>query len=281
MNGLLINPAYAGSQDVLSLSAMYRYQWVGFEGAPVTSTLSGHTPLANKNMGLGFSCINEKMGITNNTSFYGNYAYRIGSKLHRLSLGIKAGFDLLKDDETKITTQQADYVFNNTQSAFLPNFGLGIYYFSKSESESPDYFAGFSIPKILSYRTDNNGAGYKAYNSVQNYDFLLTGGLLLKASDNLKIKPSTLIHYHGGSPFLFDVNCNLIMFDDNLWLGMAYRSKDALVGLLEFKLNTQIRFGYSYDYTLGPLTKYNSGSHEIMLRYEFKYNISATNPRYF
>jgi type IX secretion system PorP/SprF family membrane protein len=254
---------------------MYRYQWVGFDGAPVTTTLSGHVPMRNTTIALGLLCMNEKIGVTDNTGIYGNYAYRVKTLTGHLAFGLKAGFDLLKEDDSKITSQQTDNVFNNSSSYLLPNFGLGIYYYTS------DYFIGGSIPAILSYRYDEKVSKYKPYNNVKNDNILLTGGMSFKVNENLKIRPSTLLKYQANSPFQYDLNCYFILLNDNLWVGTAYRANDAIVGLLEFQLNTQVRFGYSYDYSLGPLSKYNSGSHEILLRYEFRYKVNAVNPKYF
>lgn len=274
LNGLVINPAYAGSREVLSASVMYRNQWVGFDGAPVTSTLSAHMPLRNKSMALGVLFVNEKIGVQNNISFYSNYAYRFKLTTGQLALGLKAGFNFFKEADSKITTSQPDDLFNNNTGSFLPNFGFGAYY------NTSTWFVGASVPEFLSYRKEDNG--YKPYNDVNNYNFLLSGGVLFRINDFFKVKPSSLIRYRINSSFQYDLNCNLIMFkDDKLWLGASYRNQGAIVGLVEFQVNDQIRFGYSYDYSLGDISHYNSGSHEILLRYEFRYRINAVNPRYF
>jgi len=276
LNGLVINPAYAGCREVLSASVMYRNQWVGFEGAPVTATLSAHMPLRNKAIALGLVLINEKIGFTNNVSCFGEYAYRIRIGKGKLSLGFKGGFEMLKDDQSQISTQNPDNVFNNNVGYFLPNFGFGAFYYS------PKFFFGVSVPKFLSYREASKGKGFEPYNNPDNYNFLVTTGKVFRINDNFKIKPSTLLRYQINSSFQYDLNCNVILFKgDLLWVGISYRAKEAIVGLLEYQINPQMRIGYSYDYSLGPLSKYNSGSHEILFRYEFRYKINAVNPRYF
>ncbi len=277
MNGLAINPAYAGSRDVLSLSLMSRWQWVGFEGAPFTTTFSGNMPFKNKALAMGLIVINEKIGIRNNLSCFGNYAYRLRTNDGFLSFGLKAGFEMLKENSSEITTQQPDYVFNNSDAGyFLPNFGFGVYYYNSN------FFVGASIPTFLSYREKSQGNGFEAYNDIKNYNYLVSAGMLIGVNDNFKIKPSTLLRYLANSPVQYDINCNFIFLKDGkFWLGTSYRNKEAIVGLLEFQINTQLRLGYSYDYSIGALSKYNSGSHEIMLRYEFRYILKALNPKYF
>jgi type IX secretion system PorP/SprF family membrane protein len=196
----------------------------------------------------------------------------------RLSLGLKAGVEVLKENLNMITLpQKDDPTFTEAKpTSYLPNFGFGAYYYNDK------FFAGLSVPSLLSYRESSTGSGFSPYNNVQNYNFLLTGGVIFKINDNVKVKPSTLLRFHANSPLQYDLNCNVILFkDDLLWVGTSYRSKEAFVGLFEFQVNTQLRVGYSYDYTLGPLSKYSSGSHEIVLRYELRYKINAVNPRYF
>lgn len=278
MNGLAINPAYAGSRDVLSASVMYRNQWVGFDGAPVTMTLGAHWPFRNKALAAGLLMTSEKIGVMNNISCFGNYAYRFRVQNGFFSLGLKAGFELWKENQSKILTQdENDGAFNRTSASnTLPNFGFGIYYYTDK------YFFGTSVPLILSYREKSNNTGYEAYHNIKNYNYLISAGYLLDINEIFKIKPSTLLRYRSDSPFQYDLNCNFILLKDgNLWLGVSYRAGEAMVGLAEFQLNTQLRIGYSYDYSLGTLSKYNNGTHEVMLRYEFRYVLKAINPKYF
>jgi type IX secretion system PorP/SprF family membrane protein len=277
MNGLSINPAYAGSRDVLSTSVMYRKQWIGFDGAPVTATLSAHTPLKNRKIGLGIQVIKEEIGVTSNLSFFGNYAYRVRLGQGRLSFGLKVGAELLKNDFSKVTTQQTDdIVFANNQSYLLPNVGMGVYYFSD------EYFLGLSVPSLLSYKHSKETSKYEPYNDLKNYNYLITGGCLIWITNDFKLKPSTLIRYHANSPVQFDLNLNAILLKDGmLWLGASYRNKDAIVGLAEVQMGTKWRLGVSYDYSLGPMSNYNSGTIEVMLRMELITVIKTINPRFF
>ena len=277
MNGMAINPAYAGSRDVLSLSLMSRWQWVGFEGAPYTTTFSGNMPFKNKALAMGLLLMDQKYGVRDNLSCFGNYAYRIRTYNGFLSSGLKAGFEMLSENQLKINTKEPDALFSTGDKGyFLPNFGFGIYFYNAK------YFAGLAVPTFLSYHEKSQGTGIEAYNNVKNYNYLFTAGMLINVNDNIKIKPSTLIKYMTNWPLQFDLNCNVfLMKDGKLSVGAAYRNNDALVGMFEFQINTQWRLGYSYDYSIGGLSKYNNGSHEIMLRYEFRYILKALNPKYF
>jgi type IX secretion system PorP/SprF family membrane protein len=275
LNGLAINPAYSGSRDVLSASILMRRQWVGFDGSPTMYSLGVHMPLRNQHIGLGLMVFNETIGFEKNTGIYGNYAYRIQLGSGKLALGLKAGFNIVKELDGKITLHDPtpDKAFENiNDSRFMPNFGFGAYY------SNARYFAGFSLPSLLSYP---DGGG-NATTSPKSYNVLLSGGYLIKISDQFKLKPSTLIKYKLNTPLQYDLNLNLIFFkDDILWVGASYRNNEAFVGLVEIQVSRKFRLGYSYDYSLGPLNSYNNGSHEILLRYEWRDKVNTLNPLYF
>jgi type IX secretion system PorP/SprF family membrane protein len=277
LNGLVINPAYTGSRDVLSSSIMYRQQWIGFEGAPKTLTLSAHTPLKNRKIGIGLHLVKEQIGITNNLSFFGNYAYRVRLGQGRLSFGFKFGAEILSNDYTRISTESSsDIAFSNKESFILPNFGVGTYYFTDQ------YFIGFSVPSLLSYRRSKDTYKFEPYNDLNNNNYLLTGGCLFWITNNFKLKPSTLIRYYPQSPVQYDLNLNAILFKDGLlWLGASYRSKEALVALAEVQMGNKWRLGVSYDYSLGDIKTFTSGSVEVLLRMELITVVKTINPRFF
>jgi len=276
-NGLLINPAYSGSREVLSLNLLFRDQWAGFEGSPLYETFSAHAPLKNAHIGLGFLLMNEKSGPSNITQAYFNYAYRIIIGSGKIAFGLKAGINYSNNNWSNIYLNDSpDKAFSdNTRSYVLPNFGLGIYYSSKK------VFAGFSIPFILSYRETNPGSGYQIYNDVENYNYLFTAGYLFDISGSLKIKPSVLLKYNAIYKQQLDLNLNFILLNDKLWVGTAYRTNEAMSSSFEIQLNPQLRFGYSFDYSGGQINSFKYTSHEIFFRYEFSYKIRAYSPRYF
>jgi type IX secretion system PorP/SprF family membrane protein len=275
LNGLAINPAYAGSRDVLSTSIMYRKQWINFPGTPSTATLSAHAPMRNRKISLGVNLISERIGVSNNNSFFVNYAYRVRMGLGHLAFGLKAGTEILHDDYGKISTKDDDVVFSSSESFLFPNVGFGMYY------STSQFFMGASIPSFLSYKR-SDADKYKAYNDIKNYNFLISSGYLIWVNNKFKLKPSTLLRYHANSPFQFDCNLNAILLKDGLlWLGLSYRYKEALVGLVEVQMGTKWRLGFSYDYTLGKLSGYNMGSIEIMLRMELISVVKTINPLFF
>ena len=279
-NGLLINPAYAGTRGSLSAFLSYRMQWMGISDAPVFQTASLNAPMKNDKVGLGIMAQFMKFGFTKSQSIYASYAYHIKLGKGKLSLGLKGGFDRSNTDYTGIlTTTKNDPVFSSNDKPYLlPNVGAGVYYFSDQ------FFAGASIPSFLNYKKNISTNSVEPHHSVKEYDVIFSAGGLITFSQVFKFKPSVLIDYSLEKTkrlTQLDINANFIL-GDLIWLGGSYRtSEEVVVGILQVQLNPQFMFGFSYDYPVGRMNSYSKGSSEIILRYEFGYKVSAANPRYF
>lgn len=278
-NGLLINPAYAGSRGALSGFLSYRMQWMGIEDAPVFQTLSFHAPMTNDKVSLGIMAQFMQYGFTRSRSIYASYAYKIKLGPGKLSFGLKGGVDLSNTDYSGLDlTNPGDPVFTEDgKSYILPNVGAGVYYYSNK------LFAGISVPQFLSYRkTGTNGV--QAFHSFNNYDIIFSAGGLLAFSEFLKFKPSVLVNYslqETKKLSQLDINGNFILAD-LIWLGASWRTtEEVAVGIVQIQLNQQLMLGFSYDYPVGTMSSFSKGSTEFILRYEFGSRISASNPRYF
>ncbi|MGZ3862874.1 MAG: PorP/SprF family type IX secretion system membrane protein [Bacteroidia bacterium] len=265
-NGLLINPAYAGSNDVLNATAIDRIQWTGFDGAPKTLSFSLHSPLKNKKVNLGISFINDQIGITTQNKINAVYAYRLFFGKSSLAFGLQGGVNMSRSNWNKIqTTTSGDQTFTGGYvQQNIAETGFGIYY------KSPKIFAGISAPDLFSIGT-THGKLYKPA--------LLTAGYLISISEDVKLKPSILIKYIKNSPQEFDFNLNA--YYKNLGVGVSYRTNDAMVFLIQYNINMQLSAGYSYDLTTSKLHTFVRGSHEIMLKYEFGFKVNPQSPRYF
>ena len=279
-NGLLINPAYAGTRGSLSAFLSYRLQWMGISGAPVFQSFSLNAPMKNDKVGLGFMAQFMQFGFTKSQSIYASYAYHIKLKNGKLSLGLKGGFDRSNTvyPSSDFLTNPGDPVFVNDKPYLLPNIGAGVYYFSDK------LFAGLAIPSFLSYRKNISTSAVEAYHSFNKYDLVFSGGGLLTFSQALKFKPSILIDYSLEKTkklTQLDINGNFII-GDLIWIGGSWRtSEQVVVGILQLQFNPQFMCGFSYDYPVGRMSSYSHGSSEFILRYEFGYKVSSANPRYF
>lgn len=275
INGLAINPAYAGSRECFSNSVMYRNQWIGFDGAPETQTISSHASLLNEQHSVGLLLFHEKIGISHNYDIYGNYAFRFRLAGGKFALGLKAGTSIIQSNYSDIETgdeNDPEFLSSENEVFYQPNAGFGIYYYTNK------FYFGASIPSFLSYKSENGK--YSAYNDVKNYDFLISSGVLIGKSDVFKIRPTFLLRYRLSGEYQFDVGSNFIFYNV-FWVGAAYRYNDELAFMFEYQISDQIRLGASYDMVTGDLAGMNNGSFEIILRYEFKYKIRAVSPRFF
>jgi type IX secretion system PorP/SprF family membrane protein len=279
-NGLLINPAYAGSRGALSAFLSYRMQWMGIPNAPVFQTISLNAPMKNDKVGLGLMAEFMQFGFTKSQSVYASYAYHIKLSKGKISFGLKGGFDRSNTvyPSDRFLTVPGDKVFVNNSPYFLPNVGAGVYYFSDK------LFAGLSVPSFLSYRKNSSTSSVEAYHSFSKYDLVFSAGGLITFSQVFKFKPSVLIDYSLEKTkklTQLDINGNFII-GDLIWIGGSWRtSEQVAVGILQVQLNPQLMFGFSYDYPVGRMNNYSQGSSEFILRYEFGYKVSAANPRYF
>jgi type IX secretion system PorP/SprF family membrane protein len=276
LNPVSINPACAGNKNALNVSALYRRQWVGIAGSPETMTLSADAPFFNGKVGLGLIVVNDKIGVSKETHFSTNYAYRIEMGDGLLSFGLGLGFMTTNTAWSKLVVVDPgdDFYLTDSRVFIVPNFSFGTYYSYRN------YFAGFSIPKFLSYKFNFDKNRYGFVNDPSLYTYCLNTGYLLTFSSKIKFLPSALVSFEAGGRFLYDLNAHVNLID-RFWLGLSYQNKRSVTGLFQFNINRQLRVAYSYDFDISKLGTYSSGSHEIMLRYEFKYKVDVINPLIF
>ena len=272
-NTINVNPAYAGSRGALSIFALHRTQWVGLDGAPVTNAVSINTPINGSNLGLGVSLINDKIGPANENTISADLSYTIPtSETFKLSLGIKGTANLFNLDVTKLDPKDAgDESFQN-YNKFTPNIGAGIYLHSNKA------YLGLSIPNFIqTNRYDDNDV--RIFKEKINY--YLIGGYVFDLNQDIKFKPAVITKIVEGAPLQIDVSGNF-MFSEKFVVGVAYRWSAALSGMVGFQVSDGLYIGYGYDRETTNLKNYNSGSHEIFLRYEIFKNINKiTSPRFF
>ncbi|NOY35949.1 MAG: type IX secretion system membrane protein PorP/SprF [Chlorobi bacterium] len=284
VNGLVINPAYAGSRDGLSLSAHYAKVWTGIAGMPEQEILSAHFPLKNDKLAFGMIIGNRTAGSTHSMFGSLDYTFRIHLKKSILGLGLRAGIDYKDENFNQLyfdPNMPQDPVFiNNTLTE--PNAGFGIYYYSKR------FFTGFSIPRMITYKfSDTTSYSYGPTLQPQYAHYMFSAGALIGEIDGFKWRPSFLAQYLGTvSDYRLDINSMFIFLKDRVWLGASYRMggntvASQVVGIIELKMNDQFMLGYSYDYTMGQFSSVLNATHEVYLRYDFVYKIRAANPRYF
>lgn len=276
-NTISVNPAYAGSRGALTLGGLHRSQWVGIEGAPVTQTVFVHSPIVNEKMGLGFSAVNDKIGPINQTFLYGDFAYHLKlTKTLKLGLGLKAGVNMFQPKVASletITANDPSFVNTTLRRTIAPNVGGGFYLYSDK------FYVGASSPKMLQNKLRTGDSTQS--NILEKRHIFLIGGLIIKVSDNVKIKPTILTKITQGAPVSIDGTLEALI-DEKWSFGLAHRLNESVSGLFGYNISQQLKVGFAYDYTLTKLQKYNSGSFEIMLMYDFiTKRDKLKSPRYF
>jgi type IX secretion system PorP/SprF family membrane protein len=275
-NTIAINPAYAGSRGALSVFGLYRTQWVGLDGAPETSTFSINTPLSNSNLGLGVSLVNDKIGPTNENTLSADLSYTVPtSETYKLSFGIKATANLFNLDMNKLDPEtKGDLQFQNLDNKITPNIGAGVYWHSDKA------YVGLSVPNFIETKRydDDDTAIFK---DKINYYFMAGYVFNLDHLEYIKFKPALLTKMVQGAPLQVDVSGNF-MFNDKFVIGLAYRWSASLSAMAGFQVTDGLYIGYGYDHETTNLRRYNSGSHEIFLRFEFFNNYNKMiSPRFF
>ena len=273
-NTININPAYAGSRGVMSVFGLHRTQWVGLDGAPTTNTFSFNTPISNSNLGVGFSLVNDRIGPTSDNTISADISYTIPmNEVYKLSLGVKASGNTFNLDTDKLDPAQAnDPNLQNFNNEFSPNFGAGVYL------HSDKLYLGLSVPNFLqdSKYNDNEVAVFQ-----ERMNFYFIGGYVFDVSQSIKFKPAFLTKMVSGSPLQVDASANFLFFD-KFMLGGAYRWDAAVSALAGFQVTDGLFIGYSYDMETTQLRRYNSGSHEVFLRFELFNKVSKmVSPRFF
>lgn len=284
-NMLTIQPAYAGISGALNITGISRAQWVGFEGAPNTNSLTISAPLKRFNVAVGLSIINDKWGPVRQNGLYMDYAYRIRiSENQFVSFGIKGGFNIYQAYLRDLAINDPnDPVFAyDINFKFLPNMGLGIMW------HSDRFFVGASAPKILKNRIQSQQSE-TVYREVLH--FYGMGGYVFYISDVLKFKPTFLYRWAERTPNFVDLTGSFLLYD-RVWVGVTSRipTSPGLIStfnsygfIFQFNVNNQLKFGYSYDQTTFHPTQVNSGTHEFLISYDFVSSRRSRQvaPRYF
>lgn len=278
-NTLAINPAYAGSRNVVAATALYRNQWVGIEGAPQTGTFTVDAPFANERIGLGVQVIADKIGIVNTTAGVLSAAYRIPMNEGSFSFGIQGSVNKYHAGFTDIRLDPSGPVgdpgFSEDVNRTLFNFGSGLYY------NSSRFYAGFSVQDFVRNRLVNADQAIDGVTARQSAHAYFATGYVFPIGFDFNLKTSVLVKGVMGAPVQGDFNATM-WIKDIIAIGAEYRTSADVSALMELRVTPQVRIGYAYDRSITTLRNFNSGSHEFMLRYEFSFDRDRMlSPRYF
>ncbi len=290
------NPAYAGLENTLVATGIYRQQWSGLEGAPVTQHVNAHLPLYVISSGIGIKIENDAIGAHRTTQALLTYSYQLPlSRKATLSVGASAGYLQYVMDGAKLRTVDGQYepnapFFHNDLAlsegkiqAGTPVFEAGLYL------QAGKLEVGAAIQPVFAPRIRSNSTNVFALQPVQHYIF--STSYQLQAAENMTLRPSIFVK----TDFLeTQSEISLVArWQENIFAGASFRgftqkSKDAAVILAGLRLNEKTTLAYSFDIPLSALQSVNRGSHELLLRYSLNRPIGAGklppiiyNPRFF
>ena len=275
-NMSVMNPAYAGSKENLSLGLLHRKQWVEIEDAPTTTTFFGHAPVG-KNVGMGLSVISDKIGPVEENNIYADFSYtlNLGGE-HKLAFGLKTGLTLHKvglyDEVYPTLPDEFDPAFSENTSNSYFNIGSGLFYYTNK------YYLGFSIPNLMkSKHLDFNGREFGS--EVSHY--FVTGGYVFDINDNVKFKPFFMMKSAFEAPTSLDLSANFL-FNEKFEIGGTYRLEDSFGAMVNYAVTPNIKLGYAYDHIVSDLNVTTPSSHEIILLFDLNFPKKvSSSPRFF
>jgi type IX secretion system PorP/SprF family membrane protein len=273
-NTLFVNPAYAGSNDVLNFTAIHREQWVGFEGRPRSTSMSLHSPLTYESVGVGLTFVNDQSGPIKQNMVYGDFSYtfKLNKPKNELSFGIKAGMNMVSLGTSNLVTTELNdpKLISNVTNHVKPNVGAGIYY------HTPKFFIGASTPRIIESSYD----GINDRNLEQRHYFGIIGGVF-KLNPSWKLRPTAQVKMTENTPLSIDVSAAGI-YMDKFWIGAMYRLDAAFGVFVQYQITDQLKAGFATDFGTQAIRSYNDGTFELLLSYDFLFKKEGVrSPRYF
>jgi len=271
------NPGAVGSTDKICLGAAFRNQWTGLPDAPVTTIFTANMPvnLLGRSHGIGVTLMNDNLAFNNDFLFSASYAFRID--LGMGSMGIGANVGLANQSLTPtwngadiITPDSDDAIPKSGGSVFGFDMGLGVYY------NTDNLYIGVSTSHLNQTSFDYPEEVAEA-KLIRHY-YLMAGYNIQLTNPMFEIMPSVMVQTDGRSNLVY-LNTNL-RYNKRFWGGVSYSVRGALTALFGIELMNGIKIGYSYDFELSPLLKYNSGSHEVTVRYCFDLSVDRSPQKY-
>ncbi|PIB36286.1 hypothetical protein BFP72_13230 [Reichenbachiella sp. 5M10] len=273
-NPIALNPAIAGTHDGISMTGISRIQWSSIEGAPKTNMFTAHAPIGDKNMGVGLTFMNDRIGISSENEIGLVYAYNIQFEKATLSFGVRGNFDFYKATYSDIDlggVQDPNFEGSDLND-FKINFGAGVYYYSDK------YYVGLSAPYINTNTFEN---GNSDFSYQKERLFYLMGGYVFDINADFKIKPYTNLKIPINAPMQIDVNTSLI-YRDMVYLGAGWRPTDSFSVLFEWQIQKNLRLGYAADFYTNDANHLGGTAQEFMINYLIPLQKDqVVNPRYF
>lgn len=276
-NELQVNPAYAGSRGVPAAVMLYRNQWTQLDGAPVTLTGSVHAPMEGTSFAGGMNFMSDKIGVTRRNGIQLAGSYKLNLSNGSLRLGLQTGLQFMSEDLNLLNIQNDQQFNSGGVKKVAPTFGYGAYYSNER------YYAGYSIPSMLTSSVYNNGNAAKTQTqmSFAYMTHIITAGAAIPVREDFRIRPNAMIKLNPSATFQMDVNVNCL-YRERVWAGIGFRTGESMNFGMGVQINPLLRMGYSFDYNISNVQNYSGSTHEIMLGYDLDMSRGRiVHPRFF
>ncbi len=278
-NIMMFNPGSVGSKNAICATLINRQQWMGFEGAPVTTVFNANTPfsLFGADHGAGLHILNDEIGFETNLSINASYAYRMNAWDGKLGIGVGFGIInssldaewVIPSDEGYTPATGDPSIPVGNESAITLDFSAGLFYYTD------ELYVGFSATHIGQPVVEYNPT---ATPFLKRHYYLTAGYGISLTNPSYKLLPAVHMQTDG---VITQLNMgSLIEYNNRLWGGVFYRFGSAVVGIAGLELFNGINIGYSYDFSTTAIMGHNRGTHEFMIRYCFDLVTDRTPQRY-
>lgn len=271
---MIYNPAFTGNENATNVMVVSRSQWTDFRNAPQLNILSADGRFMNEKAGLGVTVISDKKGLSNRTSGYLNYAYRlkITDDMHVLfgaSFGAVNHQFNFTNALVENNTDPTLFTSNEQKTTLDANAGIGLIW------KGLEF--GVSVPQLIGNKVNyvDNESTRAYYTHTRHYLGTLKYKYFISKDKGISIAPMGLVRFVPNTPFQYDGNLNF-EWQDKFWIGATYKSDYAVGGNAGFCIHKQLYIGYSYDFIIGSIGKYAGTSHEIMVNFKFGKNKKQT-----
>lgn len=286
-NKMGLNAAYAGNEEYLSATLIYRDQWNGFPGAPKAQTFSINMPRIGNRIGLGLNFERQTIGITEKTTYELMYAYKFFLGEGTLSMGMNvSGRNFIQDytDHRLFAIQDITLdpsIPQIAQSRNLINAGFGAYFNTNT------FYLGASVPRMI--KSDLDFDNNDLFSTEARHLFLMTGGTFIVNND-VRVTPQMMFRLAEKGPWGLDLNFSTT-WKEKYTAGLTYRTGGAqgdigesLDIITSMQVSERLMIGFAYDISLSRIRTIENGSLEMILAYNFipkKVKTIIVNPRYF
>jgi type IX secretion system PorP/SprF family membrane protein len=277
-NTLAFNPGVSGVSGLICATAIARKQWVGFIGAPSTTSFSVNAPvnLFHVSSGVGLIVGSDNTGFNKDINLSGSYSYLMDIGQGKLGIGLMLGvLNIALTPSWQIpagdsfTPASGDPLIPENKESYVAfDASLGAYY------RTDKYYAGFSVTHINEPKIKfSKGLSY-----ISRHYYLTAGYTIQLPNPSFELLPSVFV-FSDGKVTQAAIN-TLLRYNKKVWGGVSYRAGDAISGMLGIELYNGIRIGYAYDFPMSDIRKSSSGSHEFMVNYCFDLRLGKSPMRY-